>query len=520
MACSEPVPPTTASLPLRITTRLVLAALLSVALLAPAPAQGQDAATPPSVEVAGSPIVRDDPGRGIRIRVTLREATHLRLRIADFDGHLVRELYEGDRGPGTLERRWRGRDSDGHRVATGAYRVEATASTVDAPAGATSTAWVTVAEDVPYPADPGAITVVIDPGHGGPFDGAVAPDGTREADLNLDIGLRVARMLEGAGVRVVLTRDADRQVDQPPVDRIPDGTIDVTDDLAARADLANAVRADLFIAIHNNVAVDRTTGGPSTYYSDERTFVNRSRRLARIVQSHMVDALRSVASPGWEPYDHGVLPYPYYVLRDYDPPRLLRPSQMPAVLSEGLFLSNPGELRMLQRARVRQAMAVAYYESVVDYLAHRGSHVGYALASAPPQVEPGSSVELEVEVRDQGTTTLRGWHLAVGAQPEGSSALGRARPGSTVGLRRIPTLAPGDRRTIRVTVTAPQEPGRWVLLVDAVGPTGARASRAGSPMLQVPIEVTAPASPSPSAPSSPAPTSSVMPSPSVPSAHR
>ncbi len=54
-----------------------------------------------------------------------------------------------------------------------------------------------------YPVDPSVITVVVDPGHGGALDGAVAPDGTREADLNLDTGLRLARMLEGAGVATV-----------------------------------------------------------------------------------------------------------------------------------------------------------------------------------------------------------------------------------------------------------------------------------------------------------------------------
>ncbi|MFN8518227.1 MAG: N-acetylmuramoyl-L-alanine amidase [Chloroflexota bacterium] len=513
------MPPTTASLPLRVATLLVLAALLvpaslAPALLAPSPVHGQDPATPPTIEVSGSPLLRDEPGRGVLIRVTLREPAHLRLLVTDFDGQVVRELYDGDRGVGDLGRRWRGRDADGRLVAVGAYRVRAIASTAAVPTGVASDAWVTVADHAAYPADPGAITGVVDPGHGGPFDGAVARDGTREADLNLDIGLRLARMLEGAGVHVVLTRDSDRQVDQPPIDRIPDGILDVTDDLAARADLANAVRADLFIAIHNNTAVDRTTGGPSTYYSDERTFSARSRHLARIIQAHMVAALDAVGSGAWAPYDHGVLAYPYYVLRDYDPPRLLRPSQMPAVLSEGLFLSNPRELRMLQRPRVRQAMAVAYYESVVEYLATRGSHVGYALLRAPTTVEAGSPVELELEVRDQGTTTLRGWHLAVGAQVDGSTALGRARPGGTLGERRIPTRRPGQRRTLRVTATAPVEPGRWVLLVDARGPTGGRASEAGSPMLQVPIEVTAPASADSSVvPASPTPGSSVAPTP-------
>ena len=74
--------------------------------------------------------------------------------------------------------------------------------------GQVAEAWVTVADRRVYPRRPGFITIAIDPGHGGSLDGAVGRDGTREADLNLDIGLRLARMLEGAGVDVVVTRPA------------------------------------------------------------------------------------------------------------------------------------------------------------------------------------------------------------------------------------------------------------------------------------------------------------------------
>lgn len=467
--------------------------LVLLACLVPClPAAGQAPADPMvALRVTGSPLAHADPAAAIRIEATLSAGARVRLWVADFDGEVVRELYRGTRGPGALVRRWKGRDAAGRRVSPGAYRVMVTATTdgegtvrEDA-----ADAWVTVASRPVYPAAPGSITVVVDPGHGGPFDGAVGPDGTREADLNLDIGLRLARMLEGAGVGVVLTRDADRQVDAPPIDRIPDGAIDVTDDLAARVDLANAVRGDLFIAVHNNFAVDTGTGGPSTYYSDARTFSSRSRRLARTIQRHMAEALGTFADERWRPYDHGALTYPYYVLRDHDPPRLRRPSQMPGVLSEGLFLSNPRELRLLRRPQVRQAMASAYYEAVAEYLGERGSHVGYSLVAAPPEVVAGAPMTLEVEVRNQGTTPMRGWRLAVGAQPAGSEALERARPGRALGDARIPSLRPGQRRIVRLELAAPGEPGAWVLMVDALGATGARASRAGSPMLQVPVAV-------------------------------
>lgn len=475
--------------------------LAAVAVPTARGAVAADAAATPTVgptvslEVSGGPLLTSARARAVTIRVTLQARARLRLRVLDFDGDLVRVLIDGERRAGTHERRWRGRDASGDRIGVGAYRIEATAMSVGEDAGAgpvSAEAWVTVAGRSIYPADPGVITVVVDPGHGGPFDGAVAPDGTREADLNLDIGRRLARMLEGAGVNALLTRDSDRQVDVPAVDRTFDGVIEVTDDLAARADLANAVRADLFIAVHNNFAVDPTTGGPSTYFSDERTFRDRSARLARLIQSRMVRAFERVAVDGWRPYDHGVLSYPYYVLRDHDPPRLLRPTRMPAVLSEGLFLSHPRELRLLKQARVRQAMANAYYEAIATFLDRRGSHVGYELVAAPTEVAAGRPVELEVEVRNQGTTRLRDWRLEVGAQPAGSEALARSQPGASLGGRRIPALGMGEGRRIRVTVTAPAEPGAWVLMVDALDPVGKRASRSGSPVLEVPVVVQGP----------------------------
>ncbi|MET0773450.1 MAG: N-acetylmuramoyl-L-alanine amidase [Candidatus Limnocylindrales bacterium] len=470
-----------------------LVVLAIVSLLGPAStALGQVAQEPlVGLSVPRSLLRTDRPGASVTARVDLAAPARLRLRVTDFDGRTVRVLFDGEHPAGSLQRRWQGRDGAGRRVAPGPYRLEVSATPRDGDPGAPEErveAWLTVAGGPVHP-HPGSITVVVDPGHGGTFDGAVAPDGTREADLNLDIGRRLARMLEGAGVNVVLTRDSDSEVNSPAVDRTFDGVIDVTDDLAARNDVANAARADLFIAIHNNFAVDRTTGGPSTYWSDERTFRGRSARLARTIQARMVAALASVAADGWRPYDHGALTYPYYVLRDVDPPRLLRPSRMPGVLSEGLFLSNPRELRMLKRPRVRQAMADAYYQAIAEYLSDRGSQIGYALESAPREAVAGTPVELLLEVRDQGDTPMRGWRLDVRATPAGSLALGQAGPRPIVGSRRVPALTPGARRTVRLTVTPPDEPGEWVLLVDAIDASGARASRVGSPVLEIPLTV-------------------------------
>jgi len=478
-----------------ITMASALVALLLTIVSLPALAQELDSAAV-KLSVRGSPLVVGREGTRIEATVTLGEASDLRLRVTDFDGRTVRELFRGAREPGVLTRTWRGRDERGEVVPNGPYRVVATVSQEGARERAE--AWVTVADRKIYPRKPGFITVVVDPGHGGSLDGAVAKDGTREADINLDTGLRLARMLEGAGIEVVLTRAGDINVNEPPAELTGDGVIDDTDELAARTDLANVARADVFIAVHNNTAVNKSVGGPSTFYFDERPFGDRSRRLAQLIQAEMVDKLGRYAAGSWEPYDHGALIYPYYVLRAYDPPRLQRPTQMPGVLSEGLFLSNPRELRLLKRPAVRGAMAEAYYDAIAKFLERRATHVGYEFIDGPAEATSGEPITYQVEVRNAGTTPMRAWRLSAGAVPAAFMYEGRGRAGRAVGEQRIPRLEPGEKATVAVEVTAPA-PGRdWMLLFDALDRDGKRASRNGSPVLQVPLMTIDPPEPSPS----------------------
>jgi N-acetylmuramoyl-L-alanine amidase len=487
-------------------TTLALGLLLILAVVPTVGQSADEAGLGLSVSRSYLPHARD--GARITARARLDGPAELRLRVTDPDGRTVRELFAGRRAGGTLRRSWDGRDEDGQLVPEGPYRIVASRTAVpseqsvrpaaqaDLPAaepdGQAAEAWVTVADRRVYPARPGFITIAIDPGHGGSLDGAVGPDGTREADLNLDIGLRLARMLEGAGVATVVTRTSDGHVNEPPLDLTADGVIDETDELAARPDIANRARADLFIAIHNNTAVNESVGGPSTFYADDRPFQKRSARLARTIQAEVVAALARVPAGDWRPYDHGALVYPYYVLRDYDPPRLLRPTQMPGVLSEGLFLSNPRELRLLKQPRVRQAMAVAYYHAIAEYLAARESHVGYAWISGPSEAVTGETVTVEVEVRNQGTQPMRGWRLAVSALPAQPGSVGRPGNGQKVGERRIPFLAPGRRVRLDVQVTAPEPAQPWVLLFDARDRDGRPASDLGSPPLEVPLTTVEP----------------------------
>jgi N-acetylmuramoyl-L-alanine amidase len=115
--------------------------------------------------------------------------------------------------------------------------------------------------------------VVLDPGHGGNEPGAVGPSGLREADVNLDIALRVRDLLQAEGTDVVLTRDRDIRLT-----------------LATRAAIARATSPLAFVSIHHNAApVGRTPVPGSELYHQLAS--PESRRLAGLLweelQAHL-----------------------------------------------------------------------------------------------------------------------------------------------------------------------------------------------------------------------------------------
>jgi N-acetylmuramoyl-L-alanine amidase len=217
--------------------------------------------------------------------------------------------------------------------------------------------------------------VVIDPGHGGRDPGAVGPLGTYEKDRALEIALMVRDLLaiRMPELRVVLTRSDDRYVS-----------------LGERTRMANRNRADLFVSIHCNAAVNREAHGFETFYlSRARTdearavellenqvidmedvsaspddplsflladmaqsiFLNQSSHLAGIIQKSFGESF-----PGRR--DRGVKTAGFYVLRG---------AYMPAVLVEVGFISNPSEERQLLSLDFRFRAAQAIVESIVKY---------------------------------------------------------------------------------------------------------------------------------------------------------
>jgi N-acetylmuramoyl-L-alanine amidase len=173
--------------------------------------------------------------------------------------------------------------------------------------------------------------IVVDPGH--PPLGATGPTGLYEGDANLAVAQRLRAMLEAGGARVVMTRTTDTPVE-----------------LGARVRLADSVGADLLVSIHNNALPDGlnpfTNNGTSVFYNQPRSLP-----LARAIQRALVRRLG---------------------LRDLGVGRgdlaLARPTWMPAVLCEGLFMTLPDQEAALRTREGQELYAGGVYDGIVEFL--------------------------------------------------------------------------------------------------------------------------------------------------------
>ncbi|WP_371371208.1 N-acetylmuramoyl-L-alanine amidase [Sporomusa aerivorans] len=178
--------------------------------------------------------------------------------------------------------------------------------------------------------------IVVDPGHGGSNPGAT-DNGTREADNNLAVSLKLKEKLTKAGAKVVMTRETDRTV-------APEGST-LGQELEARVDIAEANNADIFVSVHSNSNPDPSLYGAMTFFSS-----GKSSQLALAVQDSIIKETNA--------NDKGTSSATFYVLRN---------TSMPSILVEMGFVSNPGEARQLQDDSYRNKIAQGIFSGIVKY---------------------------------------------------------------------------------------------------------------------------------------------------------
>ncbi|MGA9712852.1 MAG: N-acetylmuramoyl-L-alanine amidase [Candidatus Sulfotelmatobacter sp.] len=215
--------------------------------------------------------------------------------------------------------------------------------------------------------------IVIDPGHGGHDTGTIGPDGLEEKDLVLDVGRRLGKLLETRlGAEVVYTRKDDTFIP-----------------LETRTAIANQARADLFVSIHANSSHDPDARGVETYYlnftsspealevaarenavSEKSIYelqdlvkkialkekIEESREFAGDVEQSLHSGL-AAKSPGIR--DRGVKKAPFIVLIG---------ANMPSILAEISFVSNPTDEHHLETGEYRQRIAESLYSGIAKYV--------------------------------------------------------------------------------------------------------------------------------------------------------
>jgi N-acetylmuramoyl-L-alanine amidase len=234
--------------------------------------------------------------------------------------------------------------------------------------------------------------IVVDAGHGGHDTGTIGPNGLEEKDLVLDVALKLGKLLEDRlGAEVVYTRDDDTFIP-----------------LETRTAIANKEQADLFISIHANSSSDPTARGVETYYLNftsradalevaarenavsEKSIhelqdlvkkialkekIGESREFAADVQRSLYAGL-SAKSPSLR--NRGVKKAPFVVLIG---------ANMPSILAEISFVSNPDDARKLMTNDYRKRIAESLYKGVSRYV---NSLSGVKVASRNSEYKPAS----------------------------------------------------------------------------------------------------------------------------------
>jgi N-acetylmuramoyl-L-alanine amidase len=238
--------------------------------------------------------------------------------------------------------------------------------------------------------------IVIDAGHGGHDTGTIGPHGLLEKDLCLDVALRLGRLIEDKlpGADVIYTRKDDTFIP-----------------LEDRTAIANQAKADLFISIHANASHDHAARGVETYYlnfatSEESMDVaTRENALSQESMHDLQDLIKKIARNdkieeskefagdiqdalsqrmqvvSRSEKNRGVKKAPFIVLIG---------ANMPSVLSEISFVSNPSDEKLLRKGDQRQRIADGLFRGISTYLESLNS-LSYNKLKPPTDTHPDST---------------------------------------------------------------------------------------------------------------------------------
>ncbi len=188
--------------------------------------------------------------------------------------------------------------------------------------------------------------IAIDAGHGGIDPGAVGKQGKMEDDINLDIVLKLRKLIEQNGGIVILTRDEDTGL---YTENSPTIRAKKNEDLRNRRILINESEPDVFLSIHLNSFPQSQYYGAQAFY---KKGCEESKKLALLIQ----EELRNVLDK-----NNKRVPQPR------DSVYLIREVTVPSVLIECGFMSNPQEEKLLNDPKYQEKIAWSIYIGMIRY---------------------------------------------------------------------------------------------------------------------------------------------------------
>ena len=196
--------------------------------------------------------------------------------------------------------------------------------------------------------------IILDAGHGGTDGGSSAADGTLESDINLEVTLKTDAILGLMGEQTLLVRDKDTDLSSDDAKTIAQKKIS---DIRNRVDLVNSYPNAILISIHQNTFPEEKYHGAQVFYSKRAN----SKSLAELLQTN----LRSYVDPSNQRNAKEISADVY----------LMNHIQVPGVLVECGFLTNPEEAAKLKTAEYQKQLAVTIATTVSNYLSEENSGV-------------------------------------------------------------------------------------------------------------------------------------------------
>jgi N-acetylmuramoyl-L-alanine amidase len=212
--------------------------------------------------------------------------------------------------------------------------------------------------------------VVIDPGHGGTFKGAQGVSGVLEKAINLSIAFKLKALLEAKDIKVILTRERDTSL-----------SANLSEDLDRRVAIANREQPDLFISIHCNWSNQSSAHGFEIYYSSKKPLPTPKLNSSSQTDNFKVDSsTRKMLSYALrEEYQKETLEVSKEVkkqfneldvndrgIRDADF-RVIKKTEMPAILVELDYLSNKKMCRELEDDSYQCKLAQKLADAIMNY---------------------------------------------------------------------------------------------------------------------------------------------------------